>query len=329
MFKALDLVLTGRLNAYPDLYEKIKIMKKLIMFLAVLTAPFLIYAQDDPVYHPKENYYTLGDAQHLIGFVQREEVSGGLYKEWFDKNYGDFEVRSVDKKMIRKGKNLKVKVVYGTWCGDSKRGVPRLLKILDSWNFDEDQVEYLAVSNRFPNYKCGLNGEEKGLNVHRVPTFIFYDGEKEVGRIVERPVTDLVTDVAQIFSGLPTAPSYNGVANLISFMETKTKPELDEMNERIVNFYKYHIHRSSELNGLGYSWLSQGRNEDALYVLKLNTQLFPKVSNTFDSLGEAYFHTKQFQKAKIEYDKVLELDPENEGARTMLDKINNKIASNL
>ena len=46
------------------------------------------------------------------------------------------------------------------------------------------------------------NGLEKGYNVLRVPTFIFYKDGKEIGRFVEHTVNDatLEHDILQIVS---------------------------------------------------------------------------------------------------------------------------------
>ena len=46
--------------------------------------------------------------------------------------------------------------------------------------------------------------------------------------------------------------------------------------------------RESELNQLGYDYLGDDKHDEAIAVLKLNTEQFPQSFNTFDSLGDAY-----------------------------------------
>jgi hypothetical protein len=46
-----------------------------------------------------------------------------------------------------------------------------------------------------------------------------------------------------------------------------------------------------ELNGLGYTPLDIGRNNDAIRVFELNIRQFPTSSNAFDSLGEAFYRS--------------------------------------
>ena len=50
--------------------------------------------------------------------------------------------------------------------------------------------------------------------------------------------------------------------------------------------YPNYIISESEINILGYAYMIQGRNDDALKILKLNTELYPNGFNTHDSYGE-------------------------------------------
>lgn len=54
----------------------------------------------------------------------------------------------------------------------------------------------------------------------------------------------------------------------------------------------------------------------------LNAQAFPKSSNVWDSLAEAYMKSGDMKTAKRYYEKSLKIDPKNEGARENLKKIN-------
>jgi predicted Zn-dependent protease len=42
------------------------------------------------------------------------------------------------------------------------------------------------------------------------------------------------------------------------------------------------------LNQLGYHLLQSGRKEDAIQIFKRNVEEYPKSSNVYDSMGEAY-----------------------------------------
>jgi Tetratricopeptide repeat len=76
-----------------------------------------------------------------------------------------------------------------------------------------------------------------------------------------------------------------------------------------------------ELNALGYELLRQGRREAAIAVLQLNTADHPGSSNAFDSLGEALMEAGRREDAARSYERALALDPHNENARQMLEKL--------
>ena len=76
-----------------------------------------------------------------------------------------------------------------------------------------------------------------------------------------------------------------------------------------------------ELNALGYELLRQGRHMAAIAVLQLNSADHPGSSNAFDSLGEAYMQAGRHDEAVRSYERALALDPANENARQMLEKL--------
>ena len=77
----------------------------------------------------------------------------------------------------------------------------------------------------------------------------------------------------------------------------------------------------NQLNMLGYQLLQRGRSEDAIEIFKLNVEAFPEGFNTYDSLGEAYLAADQKELAIKNYKRSLELNPENNNAKTVLEQI--------
>ena len=76
-----------------------------------------------------------------------------------------------------------------------------------------------------------------------------------------------------------------------------------------------------ELNALGYRLLNQKKVIEAIEILKLNVEAYPKSANVYDSLGEAYMVDGQTAAAIASYRKSLELDPKNANAAEMLRKL--------
>ena len=76
-----------------------------------------------------------------------------------------------------------------------------------------------------------------------------------------------------------------------------------------------------EINEIGYGLFAKGFTKHALEVMKINTELFPKSWNAFDSLGELYLKTGNKEEAKINYQKSLELNPQNTNAKKIIDTL--------
>jgi hypothetical protein len=92
---------------------------------------------------------------------------------------------------------IDVVVFLGTWCSDSRREVPRFLKIADLAGIESDRIKLYGLDRT----KKSSDGLTDRYGIERVPTFIFLRGEREVGRIVELPRTTLEGDVLSILAG--------------------------------------------------------------------------------------------------------------------------------
>ena len=78
------------------------------------------------------------------------------------------------------------------------------------------------------------------------------------------------------------------------------------------------------INTKAYKLLEEKKLKEAIEVFRLNVFAFPKSANAFDSLGEAYLEAGDKQSAIENYKKSLALNPENENAREVLKKIDDK-----
>ncbi|MDH6253448.1 CubicO group peptidase (beta-lactamase class C family) [Chryseobacterium sp. H1D6B] len=72
------------------------------------------------------------------------------------------------------------------------------------------------------------------------------------------------------------------------------------------------------INGTGYALLRQKDFTKAIDVFRVNTVLYPDSDNVYDSLGEAYLSSGQKDKARQNYQKVLEINPKHENAAKIL-----------
>lgn len=80
----------------------------------------------------------------------------------------------------------------------------------------------------------------------------------------------------------------------------------------------------SEFNALGYRLLGAGKMADALTIFKLNVELHPGSANAHDSLAESYMKIEDTENAIHHYTKSLELNPANDNAKEMLERLKNR-----
>ena len=64
----------------------------------------------------------------------------------------------------------------GAWCSDSRREVPRFLKIADLAGMDATRIKLYGLDRT----KKSSDGLTDRYGIERVPTFIFLRGDKEV-----------------------------------------------------------------------------------------------------------------------------------------------------
>jgi tetratricopeptide (TPR) repeat protein len=75
------------------------------------------------------------------------------------------------------------------------------------------------------------------------------------------------------------------------------------------------------MNSFGYRLMGMNRLEHAIEIFRLNTEAYPKSSNVWDSLGEAYMNKGNKELAIKNYEKSLELDGSNTNAVQMLKRL--------
>ena len=153
---------------------------------------------------------TQNGSQFLVGPINLEGLQGESYKHWYNSSYYNYKTDVALTKMIQKKiKGYEIKLFLGTWCGDSKREVPRVIKILEEAKFPIKDLELIALDRRRGYYKKSPSGEEKGWSILKIPTIIFIKNGKEVNRITESPIKTLEEDILAILSGETYIPNYS------------------------------------------------------------------------------------------------------------------------
>lgn len=249
-----------------------------------------------------------GAQSYLIGKINKYGLSSGPYANWFEKGYQDYRpdttlIAKIDEAL----KPYEIKLFMGTWCGDSRREVPRFYKILEQANYPMEQLTAVALGRSADLYKKSPNHEEKGLTIHRVPTFIFYKDGKEVNRIVERPVASLEQDIAAILDD-----NYTSKYHTISILDALVnKDDFYQLALKQLPQLKRLTGSMFELNTYAKYLISNNLEAKALEVYRLNTVLFNNQTRTFLNYAKALEDQGLREKAIVTLDEGLKHHPTN------------------
>ena len=116
--------------------------------------------------------------------------------EGFQDNYEEYQSGNLlDPALFR---DIEIYVLFGTWCHDSQREVPRFLQLLNSLNIQENYIHLIGL-NFLKNEPLDRG---KHFQIKKTPTFVFLRNQKEIGRIVEMPEISLEADLLKILGPL-------------------------------------------------------------------------------------------------------------------------------
>ncbi len=144
----------------------------------------------------------------LLGEVLIDELKQEPFAEWYNDEFDSYDVDLELLSAISNPEQYEYELFLGTWCGDSKREVPRLEKIFNALNVDFSEVKIITVDRE----KMSPSNEQEGKDIRYVPTLIISKDNIELGRIVESPSSEqasLESDLFEISLGIPPTPNYS------------------------------------------------------------------------------------------------------------------------
>jgi C-terminal processing protease CtpA/Prc len=123
----------------------------------------------------------------------------------------------------------------------------------------------------------------------------------------------------------------DSIAKKLSIVQKLKENDQSSIEEKIAlyytlkknNFDTYNFANETELTLYGYSFLWGNQLSEAIAIFKLIIDEFPGSANAYDSMGEAYLQAKDSVKALQNYEKSLQLNPDNFFAEDVIDQIKN------
>lgn len=83
---------------------------------------------------------------------------------------------------------------FASWCGDSKEHLPHFVKLAQKAKIKN--VKYIALSRQ----KSLPNKDIREFGIEYVPTFIVFNRNEEIGRIIETPEISLEQDLLKMLT---------------------------------------------------------------------------------------------------------------------------------
>ncbi len=131
--------------------------------------------------------------QDLVGPVTKEEILANdhIYDIYIDRYKPDEEAVGY---LSAYQDSVQLMVFVGSWCRESKKYIPGLMKTLELAKAENIGVQYISVDRQKKFPESFLNK----FDIKYIPTVLVLKGTTEVGRIVEKPHQLIETDLVQI-----------------------------------------------------------------------------------------------------------------------------------
>lgn len=241
----------------------------------------------------------------LYGQSTEEGMKQPPFNTWYTTNYNAYTPDSNIITQLRtemRGKTIEI--FMGTWCGDSKREVPRMLKVLNLCGVAPTAIQIINVGRSEHDYKQSPTHEERGKNIHRVPTLIMYQNGKEINRLVETPLQSIEKDLLQIARKEAYVPKYQGAAWMLQWYSYPDWVNHEHDSTQLAADLKKIVLNRGELDGLGRVQLSLQEINKAVFTLKLNSMLFPEEGYVLRSFSKALLRKGDTVQARLYMEKA-------------------------
>ncbi len=265
------------------------------------------------------------DSKHVVKLLGKCDLTGlqeAPYSDWFTAGFDHY---LVDSDMLDRCKdkleNIRIVVFMGTWCEDSQQQVPRFVKVMNYLGITPSRLQLTCIDYVPGRYKRSPFGEEAAFGIHRVPAIIVFRGEKELGRMVESPVTSLEVDLAQMLHDMAPSPKYALVPKVQALIAERGAKHVLENMEHLSKEFAGIDRGFSELNTLAKVYSDCQQFQEALAILKLNATLHSQDAKAIFELGMGYSRTGQVDVALIQLAQSITLNPCDPEAAKQLERL--------
>jgi len=254
----------------------------------------------------------VAQAGSLAGAITRSDLRVPPFSEWFDSQYTKYQASDRTVALLRKAiEGVSVEAYFGTWCGDSRRQIPRLLRILDLAGVEESRLSLVALSDQRMQFKRSPGRLEEKRYIHRTPTIVLVRNGAEIGRIVETPSETIEADLLAILQGRGPTPRYGAESWIHHLFTDRSGPDalkaLSTADAAITSLSD----PDSLWHYADHDLMKNGRPAEARALLELHLRLNPRSVIGHVVMADALQALGRKAEALAEADKALALDPKD------------------
>lgn len=115
----------------------------------------------------------------------------------FEHEFSSYQVSHEDIELIKSVSSpIHLTALFGTWCHDSVREIPRLTKLLVHASNNNITSTLIAVDRQ--------KNTDDTYRLRYTPTIIVYQNNQEIGRIVESPKQSIAKDIVNMLAASVT-----------------------------------------------------------------------------------------------------------------------------
>lgn len=249
-----------------------------------------------------------GKLEKLLGHVETTDFEKEPFESWYQRYYSEYIVDTValDKLVFDFDS---VQVFFGTWCKDSKEHLPAFIKVLERLQ-QKEKLRLVGVENISFMYKQSPDGQHFGKNIHRIPTFIFYEASEEIGRIIETPGKSLENDMYALSQGTYT-PNYQIIESIDSIFISVHPDNWEDNLQSILNTFGM-PETADDFHTWARVLKQNGRIAACKLILETNYALFPSTWFTSFYLGLLHEEMGNVPEAIKYYQKTYEIQPQGD-----------------
>lgn len=264
----------------------------------------------------------------LLGQCTVAQLAEEPYAEWFDAGYDEYTPDPATVEALRRVdlEGLEIEIFFGTWCGDSRREVPRMLKLLDALGFPASGRRLIGVDTG-EQHKRSPGGEEKGLEIYRVPTLVVSRGGQEVSRIVEYPALSLERDLLAIFEGRDYEPSYTSYPVVRRWLREGLLTDPNVSADGLAEEVRSLISSEGDLAAVGSVFLSRGDVSQAVKLFEVNSSLHWASATSHARLANALIKAGDLEAARVSALRALKRNEDPEWTEDLLDLVQRSTSS--